>query len=196
MTLTEAWTGTKPYVGFMRIFGSKVIALNKESKRNKFEPKGEEYILVGYSKESKANRLWKPKTRKVIKRRDVRFHKKLSKENRRTNDYFEAPTDILETVEQHAKKETPQSTVSKTEKQDVEEDNTEKYAISPKTEPFENKEIRSTYKRGSGRPRVQRTGRPGRPRKLFQDAANVTYKKDLDEPDSVEDIYSREDKDL
>lgn len=81
----------------MRIFDSKVIALNKEARRNKFEPKGDEYILVDYSEESKAYRLWKPKTRKVIKSRDVRFNEKLSEETTETNEYFEAPLDILKT---------------------------------------------------------------------------------------------------
>jgi len=60
-------------VGFFRIFGSKVIALNKGSKRGKFLQKGEKYILVEYSEESKAHRLWKPGTRSVIKSRDVKF---------------------------------------------------------------------------------------------------------------------------
>lgn len=35
-TPIEAWTDNKPYVGFFRIFGSKVIALNKGPKRGKF----------------------------------------------------------------------------------------------------------------------------------------------------------------
>jgi len=56
----------------MRVFGSKVIALNKESRRNKFEPKVESYL--GYSEESKAYRFLKPRTRKVIKRYDIRFN--------------------------------------------------------------------------------------------------------------------------
>lgn len=70
-TPIEAWTDNKPYVGFFRIFGSKVIALNKGPKRGKFLQKGDEYILIGYSYESKAYRLWKPGTRTVIKSRDV-----------------------------------------------------------------------------------------------------------------------------
>lgn len=41
-------------VEFMRIFGSKVIALNKGLWKGKFEFKGELYLLVGYSEEAKA----------------------------------------------------------------------------------------------------------------------------------------------
>lgn len=43
----EIWTNEKPYVGFMRKYGSKVIALEKGRKRSKLEPRGKEYILVG-----------------------------------------------------------------------------------------------------------------------------------------------------
>lgn len=45
----EAWTNKKPYIGFLRIFGSQVIALNKGPRKGKFHPKGDRYILVGYS---------------------------------------------------------------------------------------------------------------------------------------------------
>lgn len=72
-TPLEMWSNQKPYVGFFRIIGSEVIVLNKRGKRGKFYPKGNKYILVGYSSESKAYRLWRPKTKTVIKARDVRF---------------------------------------------------------------------------------------------------------------------------
>jgi len=80
----EMWSNKKPYVGFMRIIGSKGIILNKSGKRGKFEPKGDEYILVGYDNISKAYRLWKRGSKMVIKARDVKFmettglHEKLS----------------------------------------------------------------------------------------------------------------------
>lgn len=61
----EEWTGRKPYVGFVRIFGSRVVALNKRHRYNKFAPKGEERILVGYSEEAKAYRLWERESKKV-----------------------------------------------------------------------------------------------------------------------------------
>jgi len=57
----------------MRIIGSKGIVLNKSIKRGKFEPKGDEYILVGYDNISKAYRVWKRSSKTVIKTRDVKF---------------------------------------------------------------------------------------------------------------------------
>lgn len=193
-TPMEMWCGRKPYVGFLRIFGSKVIALNKGTRRNKFEPKGDEYILVGYSEESKTYRLWKPKTKNVVKRRDVRFNEKLSKESIETDEYFEAPLHILETNEKSTEMETSEETEPE-EKDD--EDSSENLvpSLSPR-KSSDDISAKSIIRRAPGRPKILRSGQKGRPRKLFHETANSTYKKDLDEPESVEAIYDREDNDL
>lgn len=68
---------SKPYVGFFRTIGSKTIALNKNQRRRKFQPKGDEYLLVGYSDEAKVYRLWKPGTKTVIKARDINFFERI-----------------------------------------------------------------------------------------------------------------------
>ena len=67
ITPIEVWSQQKPYVGFLRTIGSKVIALKRGKHEGKFQPKGEEYILIGYSENSKAYRLWKPGTQKNYK---------------------------------------------------------------------------------------------------------------------------------
>jgi len=56
MTPIEAWSKKEPYVtiGYLKTSGSKAIVLNKGELRGKFQRKGDKYILVGYSKESKA----------------------------------------------------------------------------------------------------------------------------------------------
>jgi len=41
----------------LRTIGNKAIVLKKSENRGKFQPKGDEYILVGYSAESKVLRL-------------------------------------------------------------------------------------------------------------------------------------------
>jgi len=51
MTPIEAWSKKKPYVGYLRTIGSRVIVLNKGDKRGTFQSKGEEFILVGYYEE-------------------------------------------------------------------------------------------------------------------------------------------------
>lgn len=68
-TPQEVFTGHKPDIGHLRIYGSKAYALINEGKRSKFDKKSEEMRLVGYA--YKAYRLWQPGTRRVIVRRDV-----------------------------------------------------------------------------------------------------------------------------
>jgi len=89
----EAWSERKPYVGFFKVIGSKAIVLDKTRRRGKFQPKGDEYVLVGYSEESKAYRLWKPGTRTVIKARDVRFFEKEDLINISAEDLLIIPED-------------------------------------------------------------------------------------------------------
>lgn len=71
-TPEELWHGRKPCVKHLRQIGCKAYVLNKRSK-SKWDARSEEYILVGYSDESKAYRLWKAGTKSIIKSRDVKF---------------------------------------------------------------------------------------------------------------------------
>jgi hypothetical protein len=84
----KLWSEEKPYVGYFRIIGSKIIALNKNNKHGKFDTKSDEYISVSYSNESKAYRLWRPGTETVIKARDIRFIEKLNSTDNQSEDVF------------------------------------------------------------------------------------------------------------
>lgn len=69
MTPYESWNGKRPGVSHLRIFGSRAIILNKTHSK-KFQPKGEERVLIGYSATAKAYRLFGPKTRKETEARE------------------------------------------------------------------------------------------------------------------------------
>jgi len=73
MTPIEAWSKKKLYVGYLRMIGSKAIILIKDENRGKLQPKSDECMLVRYSAESKAYRLWKPGSKIIIKARDVKI---------------------------------------------------------------------------------------------------------------------------
>lgn len=193
-TPIEMWSNKKPYVEFMRIFGSKVIALNKGPRLNKFEAKGELYLLVGYSDESKIYRLWKPGTRKVIKRRDVRFDEKLSEENTKKVDYFEAPLNVLEIISKPLNVEIIEDETENNTEESKHEDQAS-YEKEPANTSDTSDEI-TTIKRAPDRPKIIRTGKRGRPRKLFHETANSAYIEDINEPHNIKDIFSREDKEL
>jgi hypothetical protein len=73
MTPQEAWSGYKPSVAHLRIFGCVAYAQVLEAKRRKLDDRGEKCIFVGYNEESKAYKLYNPLTNKVVVSRDVIF---------------------------------------------------------------------------------------------------------------------------
>jgi transposase InsO family protein len=73
-TLEEAFTGKKPEVVHLRIFGCLVYIHVSKEKRIKMEPFGRNGIFVGYSETSKAYMIYVPGQRYIEVSRDVNFH--------------------------------------------------------------------------------------------------------------------------
>ncbi|XP_058982660.1 uncharacterized protein LOC105262273 [Musca domestica] len=69
----EIWTSREQNLEHLRVFGCKAFVHIPKQKRSKLQAKSEECIFVGYSQESKAYRLFNPKTQKIIISRDVVF---------------------------------------------------------------------------------------------------------------------------
>lgn len=67
----ELWTGRKPDVSHIRIFGSIVMCHIPKEKRCKWDKKAEKLILIGYTDHVKGYRLYNPVTKKIITSRDV-----------------------------------------------------------------------------------------------------------------------------
>ena len=57
-TPEKAFTGVKPKIGHLRIFGCPLYIHVPMEKRTKLEPLGEKGIFVGYSENSKAYRIF------------------------------------------------------------------------------------------------------------------------------------------
>ncbi|KAF8391778.1 hypothetical protein HHK36_022012 [Tetracentron sinense] len=72
-TPQEAWSGYKPSVSHLKIFGCIAYAQVLEAKRKKLDDRGKKCIFIGYSEESKAYKLYNPLTNKVVVSRDVIF---------------------------------------------------------------------------------------------------------------------------
>lgn len=70
----EMWTGHRPSLSHMRIFGSAAMVYIPKEKRLKWDKKSNKMILVGYCEQTKGYRMFDPKTCKVIKSRDVVFY--------------------------------------------------------------------------------------------------------------------------
>lgn len=166
----EVWTGNKPNVSHFQTFGHKAYVLNKNPAQKKFDVKSQECIFIGYSEESKGYRLWNPRTRKIIKSRDVRFLNKISTigentpeleritrgsfninlldENTQDDEPNENPVHPNEVTPRRGRKRTRASESDGTD-EDVDVD------------------IQQTMKKGPGRPTLVRSGQRGRPRKKF-----------------------------
>ena len=72
----EVFTGRKPTLIHLKVFGSRAVILKKGKNLSKFEAKGEELIFVGYSEEQKAYRLLDLKKKDIVKSRNVIFFEK------------------------------------------------------------------------------------------------------------------------
>ncbi|CAJ2640870.1 unnamed protein product [Trifolium pratense] len=72
-TPQEAWSGRKPEISHLRVFGSIAHAHIPDEKRSKLDDKSEKYIFIGYDANSKGYKLYNPDTGKTIISRNVIF---------------------------------------------------------------------------------------------------------------------------
>jgi hypothetical protein len=90
-TPEEVFTGKKPSVDHLRIFGSPVYIHVPKEKRIKLEPSGKKGTFVGYSETSKAYRIYVPGKKYIEVSRDATFHEEAAFRHSR-----ELPCDIEE----------------------------------------------------------------------------------------------------
>lgn len=157
----KVWTNKKPTVVHMKIFGTKGYVLNKNPSKSKFESRSEECIFVGYSSESKAYRMWNPRKRDVVISRDVKFISEKGFDNS-YDEIYDFENDSVEFEVQPNSQEAERVETGEIENNSDDEDNPEVYTETP-----------TKGKRGRGRPKLQRLGLRGRPRKLFQTAKDI-----------------------
>jgi hypothetical protein len=72
-TPEEVFSGEKPEVSHLRIFGCPVFIHVPKEKRTKLEPSGRKGIFVGYSETSKAFGIYIPGFKQIETSRDVTF---------------------------------------------------------------------------------------------------------------------------
>ncbi len=69
----EVWTGEKPDLEHLRVFGCRAFAHVCKEKRKKWDEKAEELMFVGYCSNSKGYRLINTTTHKITNSRNVHF---------------------------------------------------------------------------------------------------------------------------
>lgn len=73
VTPEEAWTGKKPDLSHVRIFGTRAMVYVPKQKRKKWDAKSEECVLTGFDEETKGYRLYNLECKKIIISREVNF---------------------------------------------------------------------------------------------------------------------------
>ena len=75
----EIWTGEKPDLSHVRVFGSEAFVYVPKQFTKKFDARSKKVMLVGYEGNSSNYRLYNPETRTVTVSRNVVFNEKQNK---------------------------------------------------------------------------------------------------------------------
>lgn len=67
----ELWTGRKPDLGYLRVYGSVAMVHVPEVNRKKWDQKSVKHTLVGYDETTKGYRCFNPVNRRVVVSCDV-----------------------------------------------------------------------------------------------------------------------------
>ncbi|GJQ75230.1 hypothetical protein Trydic_g9830 [Trypoxylus dichotomus] len=126
-----------------------VFCLNRDPAKGKFNPRGKEGKLLGYSEQTKGFRVYLPDRRRIIITRHVKFIEESSIISEQLNDF--APEELVESSEN--RKEVIYFPVTND-------------PIS-EADPDENIPEVVAMKRSPGRPRKERSGSRERPRKVY-----------------------------
>ena len=65
-TPQEVWTGKKPSLSHLRVFGCYAYVHVPKEKQTKLDSKSEKCIFIGHKDGLKSYKLWNPITRKVV----------------------------------------------------------------------------------------------------------------------------------
>ncbi|XP_022863396.1 uncharacterized protein LOC111383514 [Olea europaea var. sylvestris] len=73
MTPQEAWSGKKPSVSHLRVFGSIAYIHEPNEKRLKLDEKSEKFVFIDYDANSKGYKFYNPCNGKIVISRDAKF---------------------------------------------------------------------------------------------------------------------------
>ena len=72
-TPQEVWTGKKPSIKHLEVFGCDAYVHVPKEKRRKLDNKADKCIFIGYKYGMKSYNIWNPRTKKIIYSRYVVF---------------------------------------------------------------------------------------------------------------------------
>lgn len=203
----EIWTGKIPDLSHLRIFGCKVYILDKSQGKTKMDYPGKQGVFVGYSETTKGYRIWIPEKRKIEVSRDVRFINEFlpNDEHKSSKSPLESTTNTSENVNgqkwiefeylstnpirEEVPVEIPVQVPEDFHEDDSEVDDFD--YLSADEEPFlgfEQVPEQNPERKMSGRPRIERTGNRGRPRKVYRVTRERRRPEDLPDYANVAEV--------
>lgn len=78
ITPQEAWSGWKPSVKHLKVFGSIGYVHVPEQERTKLDDRSKKMVFIGYAENWKGYKCFDPVTKKVVVSRDVEFEEEAS----------------------------------------------------------------------------------------------------------------------
>lgn len=78
ITPQEAWSGWKPSVKHLKVFGSIGYVHVPEQERTKLDDRSKKMVFIGYAENCKGYKCFDPVTKKVVVSRDVEFEEEAS----------------------------------------------------------------------------------------------------------------------
>lgn len=160
----EFWKGRVPMVSYFRSFGCKAFCLDKTPTRGKFDVRSKKGIFIGYAEQSKGFRVWLPESRKVEITRDVKFlEDSLDASKTSSEDFYPEDASRIQSVDQKVTNDNVDIEMI-SEPLNAAPENLEEVDEEP--EEADAQEEGAPIRR-RGRPRIIRTGLPGRPRKDY-----------------------------
>lgn len=90
----EAFWGIKPNIGHLKVFGARAIAIDKIITRRKFDARGRDCRMIGYSSHHKGYRMLDDQSRKIFISRTVKFFD----EGVVQDDVVNFPDDIVDEI--------------------------------------------------------------------------------------------------
>ncbi|MCO5580832.1 hypothetical protein L7F22_034705 [Adiantum nelumboides] len=114
VTPFERWFGSKPDLSHLRIFGTPCYSLIPDEKCQKFSPRAEQSVLVGYGERFgiKGYRLYNATTRQFVFSRDVVFDEGSLLQHGGQNSFADLPPLVVDTSSSSAEVTTAHPTVS------------------------------------------------------------------------------------
>jgi hypothetical protein len=119
ITNNEVWTGKKPSLTHLRVFGCDAYVHVPKENMSKLDKKDEKCIFIGYKDGLKGYKLWNPETKKVVYSRDVVFREikdvvkqeVLPREEEPEKIEFELKDNESDSIEEHEEEEDPHTPV-------------------------------------------------------------------------------------